>query len=397
LLDVLKIQLSCEPYEDKVTMDNVIKVLNANDEISEEARDFLIEAAKSANLKYQSAKLPEFKTELETIFELAQERTKGVYKRNAKGVSLLLGFIVAGLSNADTFKIVSTLSQNSNNISSTIVSELIKKQEILTCSSDASSEKYEECLRNLAPQLREMAETINPGTPLPLGWDFDEKVSNQAQQSAIQSLDEQITNVDTLTTILDKYIPLFENAEKTAKDIVKRDAEQAEPEETKEQKKTHEEAKANETEEQKKNREQAEVDEIKKEKEKLQKNYFKKLLTDLEEKPVLDSKNFDELNLEKAQKDLNAYETTLAKLNNRLREEQSTFSLKKIEIEIEIEGNKHIEIEDIIEEQGGWGQVGLGWFISAIAISMGAPFWFDLLARVMNVRNTGKPPEAKQN
>jgi hypothetical protein len=31
-----------------------------------------------------------------------------------------------------------------------------------------------------------------------------------------------------------------------------------------------------------------------------------------------------------------------------------------------------------------------GWFISGIAIAMGAPFWFDLLSKVMNVRNTGK-------
>jgi hypothetical protein len=33
-----------------------------------------------------------------------------------------------------------------------------------------------------------------------------------------------------------------------------------------------------------------------------------------------------------------------------------------------------------------------GWLISAIAISMGAPFWFNLLNKVVNVRNSGKPP-----
>jgi hypothetical protein len=31
----------------------------------------------------------------------------------------------------------------------------------------------------------------------------------------------------------------------------------------------------------------------------------------------------------------------------------------------------------------------LGWMITAIAISMGAPFWFDLLKKIINVRNTG--------
>ncbi len=34
----------------------------------------------------------------------------------------------------------------------------------------------------------------------------------------------------------------------------------------------------------------------------------------------------------------------------------------------------------------------IGWLVSGIAISMGAPFWFDLLGKVMNVRNSGKKP-----
>jgi hypothetical protein len=35
----------------------------------------------------------------------------------------------------------------------------------------------------------------------------------------------------------------------------------------------------------------------------------------------------------------------------------------------------------------------LGWLVSGIAISMGAPFWFDLLGKIVNVRNSGgKPP-----
>jgi hypothetical protein len=33
-----------------------------------------------------------------------------------------------------------------------------------------------------------------------------------------------------------------------------------------------------------------------------------------------------------------------------------------------------------------------GWLVSGIAISMGASFWFDLLSKVVNVRNAGKPP-----
>ena len=54
------------------------------------------------------------------------------------------------------------------------------------------------------------------------------------------------------------------------------------------------------------------------------------------------------------------------------------------------------------EDEGkGWKLMGLsfsplrkfiGWIISGLAISMGAPFWFELLGKIMNVRNTGPKP-----
>jgi hypothetical protein len=34
----------------------------------------------------------------------------------------------------------------------------------------------------------------------------------------------------------------------------------------------------------------------------------------------------------------------------------------------------------------------LGWAVTATAISLGAPFWFDLLTKLVNLRNTGEPP-----
>jgi hypothetical protein len=39
---------------------------------------------------------------------------------------------------------------------------------------------------------------------------------------------------------------------------------------------------------------------------------------------------------------------------------------------------------------------GLGWFLSALAVSLGAPFWFDLLKRMMNIRAAGKVPTEKK-
>ena len=42
-------------------------------------------------------------------------------------------------------------------------------------------------------------------------------------------------------------------------------------------------------------------------------------------------------------------------------------------------------------------RIGAGWLVSAIAISMGAPFWFNLLNKIVNVRNSGKPPTTVQD
>jgi hypothetical protein len=39
----------------------------------------------------------------------------------------------------------------------------------------------------------------------------------------------------------------------------------------------------------------------------------------------------------------------------------------------------------------------LGWIITAIAVSLGAPFWFDTLNRFMNIRNAGRSPEEKRD
>jgi hypothetical protein len=37
----------------------------------------------------------------------------------------------------------------------------------------------------------------------------------------------------------------------------------------------------------------------------------------------------------------------------------------------------------------------LGWLITAAALSLGAPFWFDALGRLSRLRTTGKRPEGE--
>jgi len=41
----------------------------------------------------------------------------------------------------------------------------------------------------------------------------------------------------------------------------------------------------------------------------------------------------------------------------------------------------------------GWPQRLMGWILTIVAVSLGAPFWFDTLSKLMNIRNAGKKPE----
>lgn len=55
----------------------------------------------------------QFKKEVETWFDRSMDRASGVYKRNAKGVAILIGISVAILTNTDTFHLLYRLSQDS--------------------------------------------------------------------------------------------------------------------------------------------------------------------------------------------------------------------------------------------------------------------------------------------
>ncbi len=41
----------------------------------------------------------------------------------------------------------------------------------------------------------------------------------------------------------------------------------------------------------------------------------------------------------------------------------------------------------------GWSAKVLGWIVTAFAITLGAPFWFDLLNRLVHLRNAGSKPQ----
>ncbi len=43
-----------------------------------------------------------------------------------------------------------------------------------------------------------------------------------------------------------------------------------------------------------------------------------------------------------------------------------------------------------------WAMKILGWIVTALAISLGAPFWFDLLRKLVNIRSSGRQPSGSE-
>jgi hypothetical protein len=70
----------------------------------------------------------QFKKEVETWFDRSMDRSSGVYKRNAKGVAILIGISIAILTNTDTFFLLNRLSRDSA-IRSVITQRAIQQAE----------------------------------------------------------------------------------------------------------------------------------------------------------------------------------------------------------------------------------------------------------------------------
>ncbi len=90
-----------------------------NDELPNEIPENLINSlgiiAQRSRIKIGdlTEEVNQFKNEIETWFDRSMDRASGVYKRNAKGVAILIGISIAILTNTDTFHLVKRLSQDS--------------------------------------------------------------------------------------------------------------------------------------------------------------------------------------------------------------------------------------------------------------------------------------------
>jgi hypothetical protein len=133
------------------------------------AIDRLIEIGYSTKLKHDNPTLENFIDEIANTFTQIMERTSGVYKRNAKGVSFAFGFLAAALLNIDSFYVIEQLSKNPNLRQgiNQVATEVFQTNE--SCFKDAQDDptKVAKCTEKLQVSVKNL-EKINQ--PLPLGW-----------------------------------------------------------------------------------------------------------------------------------------------------------------------------------------------------------------------------------
>ncbi len=122
------------------------------------------------------ATLKQFQENIANWFDESMERATGVYKRNAFGLSLLLGFIIAVIGNIDTIHIINQLYNDPalNETLSGFVTQEVKT--IQSQCQDKSEKDKSNCIQEKFNEIN-----INDIRSFPIGWEVQTK--NQADKS----------------------------------------------------------------------------------------------------------------------------------------------------------------------------------------------------------------------
>jgi threonine/homoserine/homoserine lactone efflux protein len=289
----------------------------------------LIEIAKTVKLEGDNSKLPKYKEKLTKLFEASQERSLGVYTRNATGVAFLVGLLIAIIANADTINMVNILARNPQT-----VTEI--NQQITKTNPDFNPKPP-------AGKIEEMNKLAEVTATLPIGWELSSLTSDL--QKVAQQLDDQCFTPEMKTA---KDQELSNKIKSCLISLSDR---------------------------------RQEIDTII--------DAIIPVSTDSSPKPIINSLDQTKKCLEDKAKTLDQCLTEFYTLLNTERKQLQ--KIVAIQTLSNPGGQPTLQIQKTIDKQGGWPRVLFGWLITAIALSMGAPFWFDLLGKIMNVRNAAKP------
>lgn len=125
-------------------------------------RESLVSLANRAQSRTQQVgdEVSQFRQEISLWFDRSMDRASGVYKRNAKGVALILGFMIASITNSDAFHIVSRLSSDES-LRKVVAEEAVR----LESNRDASLS-----LKDQLQNVKIQTDTALQDLTIPVGW-----------------------------------------------------------------------------------------------------------------------------------------------------------------------------------------------------------------------------------
>lgn len=331
LIDILKNESSQKNLDNQ---DNIQSTINSLGFYTP-AQSFLRERVSRFSIVDENS----FRNDLKRLFDEVQTRSSGVYKRNAKGLSLLVGLLVAIIANADTFNMVSKLNTPDNPNTEKLVSQLEGQYTVCIANPTAPA------CADLKTNQDALKKIFQSSTSLPLGWDdsteIQEKKALQEKQVALKL--QKNKELKDIVSLLSDF----------KQDKCKEGASTCNPKSL------------------------IEFYDVK--------GGDRPSISDSRLKQLLSGFTREEL------------QTVINKLADERLENYKTMPSPISENASNMNNNAQNgskqdlgQIDSIITKQGGWWRVIFGWIITAIALSMGAPFWFDLLSRIMNVRNAAK-------
>ncbi len=136
------------------------EIKEAVDALPDSLKNSLYMLAERAEIKARETgeTLNQFQYEVEVWFDNAMQRASGVYKRNARGVAIILGILIAVGANADTLYMVESLSKDS--FLRATVNEYA--EQLVTAETAPSSDRL--------ASIQEEIDTALNKVPLPIGW-----------------------------------------------------------------------------------------------------------------------------------------------------------------------------------------------------------------------------------
>lgn len=258
-------------YQDYQTYEQIDRAL---DHLPKSFKDSLGILARRAQTRTHEAgnAVDDFRTEVATWFDRSMGRASGVYKRNAKGVALIIGLLIAMFTNSDTFHMFNRVASDDSlrKVVTDRASQVVSRTEPATAGNNLTSRD----LSDLKNQTQEVLDDI----PLPITW-----------------------NPRNLSQQLDcPYDPKSDNLKKGDEKIYS----------------------------------------------------------------LLTRDQWNDL-----------YQACVGAV-----------SANDMSVPLQV-------VEMIKAKPMGFLRMFSGWIVSGVAIAMGAPFWFDLLGKVVNVRNAGEKPK----